>query len=236
VITDDSKVDAWREKMRRDRELHDQAQALFGSLIGATIADVRPVPASLREEYGWDADTPSVMLLLDDGRAVLAASNPDLGEPAMIVVDDRRAHRTHGADAPDDVIPEEGTFSLDLLVQLLEDRGITAWTDMTGGGTATVMMKPTFADHEDTTRYACLAGPGGFDGPAYTLGYASLADFAFGADDDGVSEPGRATGPISYRQLADQIAAKHRELVEMIPNPDSIERVRESGAGQTPHG
>jgi hypothetical protein len=74
---------------------------------------------------------------------------------------------------------------LDCIVDLLNERGIRAFVEMTGGGIATVYGGPESADADGVSRYTCMIGPGWFDGPGFTLARADTADLAFGPDDSG---------------------------------------------------
>lgn len=82
---------------------------------------------------------------------------------------------------PNDVI------DLDELVDILKRMGIPAFTEMTGGGVATVYAGTVVGYQEDDANwplYQCCAGPGWFEGPYYSQPRATLNEFYIGRDGD----------------------------------------------------
>jgi hypothetical protein len=116
--------------------------------------------------------------------------------------------------------------------RILNQRGIPAYVEHTGGGTATIYAGGTYTDPYGDQRYQALAGPGMF-----TLGgagaTADLADFYIGPDDDGESEMNpegaeptcdRVTMPAAgsaAEQVADliakQVAASRYQPGDVVP-------------------
>lgn len=204
------------------RNQHVEAvRQMYADIIGASIADVVPVTASLRREFGWD-DTlnTGIVMILDDGTALIPLSDTEGNAPGAIEIHDARRHRTHGTETPDDLINADSTFSLDVLVQVLIAAGLDGVVEQTGGGTATIYIGPTFTDEHGDTRYTLMAGPGWFDGPGWTLPAAHLGEFTFGPDDDGSTDPYSVDGPITYRDLAARIIEAHtRHRPDPVPTP-----------------
>lgn len=118
-------------------------------------------------------------------------------------------------------------LDLDKVVALLKDKGVTAYVEQTGGGTATIYAGEKFYREEERIRwrgrrgsrtrtkevigtdlierYPALAGPGWFDGPNWTNGRADTSDFCVGPDDDGVSDPLYATDEWDEARVADEL-------------------------------
>jgi len=100
---------------------------------------------------------------------------------------------------------------LDRIAAMLNERGIRAVVEMTGGGVATVYGGPEFRDADGGTRSTFLIGPGWFDGPGWTLPRADTADLAWGPDDCG-DDPGAYTdaGPrMAERDIVAAVAARY---------------------------
>lgn len=77
------------------------------------------------------------------------------------------------------------TIDMDAVADLLNVAGVAAYVEQTGGGCATIYAGPTHTDEHGDERYAVVAGPGWFDGPAWTCARAAVGDFYIGPDDDG---------------------------------------------------
>ena len=80
-------------------------------------------------------------------------------------------------------------FSMDDIVQRVQEAGYHAFVEMTGGGCATIFAGPVHEEEGYGARYAAIAGPGWFDGPGYTIARAAAHDFYVGVDDDGSTDP-----------------------------------------------
>lgn len=76
------------------------------------------------------------------------------------------------------------TLNMDEVVRRLNDAGVDAYVEQTGGGCATI-----FAGVQSDERWDVCAGPGWFEGPGWTNARGDLGDFAIGPDDDGDSDP-----------------------------------------------
>lgn len=98
-------------------------------------------------------------------------------------------------------------IDFDAVRTALHARGIDAYVEQTGGGCATIYAGPTHEEPGWGKRWACLAGPGWFDGPGWTNPKGDPNDFYIGPDDDGVAEawsnPLRTT---DATEIADVIA------------------------------
>lgn len=73
---------------------------------------------------------------------------------------------------------------------LMDEHGIKATADHSGGGTTCVYVWPTFEDSNGEYRHTCLGGPGWWakvDGVMTPV--ASSGEFYIGPDDDGEVEP-----------------------------------------------
>ena len=95
------------------------------------------------------------------------------------------------------------TIDFDALAALITEHGFTATVEQTGGGVATIMSGEYDTDH----RALIAAGPGWFDGPAWTKGRGSFDEFFWGRDDDGESTPTQEPTPRALADIADDIAA-----------------------------
>jgi hypothetical protein len=94
----------------------------------------------------------------------------------------------------------------DDVVALVTAAGYPCVVEQTGGGTATIYAGAMFM-LDDVQRYPVIAGPGEFEGPAWTLSSFSLWEFAIGPDDDGETEPldAYSVGARTVRDVADLI-------------------------------
>lgn len=98
-------------------------------------------------------------------------------------------------------------LNLDEVVRILKDKGIDAYVEQTGGGTATIFAGNQFIDGYGTNRYQACAGPGWFEGPNFTEARADTSEFYVGPDDDGVAEPVDADASWDEARAAEAIAA-----------------------------
>jgi hypothetical protein len=94
-------------------------------------------------------------------------------------------------------------IDFDALVELIEQRGIPAYVEQTGGGCATIMVGTPDADEN----FPVLAGPGWFVGPGWTLGRGTWEEFCWGRDDQGETDPMYEEMPRPLDQVADDIVA-----------------------------
>jgi hypothetical protein len=106
----------------------------------------------------------------------------------------------------------EGLVNMDLVVQILTDRGVPAVLEQTGGGTATIFAGATHDDPEWGDRYEACAGPGhwthgwGNPDPANTaVGY--LGEFCVGPDDFGENGYWMTGAEDTEHTIAERIAA-----------------------------
>jgi hypothetical protein len=76
----------------------------------------------------------------------------------------------------------ERVIDLDLVVSYLKRADIFAYVEQTGGGTATIYAGPTHMEDGYGKRFAAIAGPGWFEGPAWTGGRGYMDDFYVGPD------------------------------------------------------
>lgn len=206
----------WYDQQRAARE-HLREQ--FASILGSTIVDVIPVPRAICAQYGWDEMTTGMLLRLDDGRALIAVTDQNGSGAGHVLIDDRRTHRTHGEDNPDDTIPAGGTVSLDLIATLLQAQGLPARVEQTGGGVAAICIGPTITNAAGPDRDVLMVGPGGFDGPEWTLAYGQLGDLSAGPDDDGRDRSFLVSfdGPTTHRMIAQQASDLYRRYWESLP-------------------
>lgn len=105
------------------------------------------------------------------------------------------------------IIDGPDTFDMDELTTLLVRRGVSAYVQQTGGGCATVYIGNIINDY-----YEMAAGPGWFNGPAWTLPRARWGDFYYGPDDDGDTIPDTVTDPMPLTDLADLLLARLHQL------------------------
>lgn len=80
-------------------------------------------------------------------------------------------------------------IDLDAVVDRMKAQGVDAYVEQTGGGVATIYAGPAYTDAEGDQRWSVVAGPGWFEGPGWHAPRADLAEFCYGPDDDGESEP-----------------------------------------------
>lgn len=118
-------------------------------------------------------------------------------------------------------------LDLDEVVRLLKDKGVVAYVEQTGGGTATIYAGEQFQQREETwrwvdgvrvsngsetvPRYPVIAGPGWFEGPGWTHPQADAGDFAIGPDDDGESDPVFTTATWTEADVAEEIFRQFKE-------------------------
>jgi hypothetical protein len=82
-------------------------------------------------------------------------------------------------------------WNMDRIVALVRARFENAYVEMTGGGCATIYAGPIVTDGRGDQRYALIAGPGSYGGRGFGPDEDSVvgADFCYGNDDDGETEP-----------------------------------------------
>jgi len=100
-------------------------------------------------------------------------------------------------------------LNFDKVCDLLKAHGIAAYTEMTGGGCATI-----YARREGQTGREVTAGPGWFDGPRYTLPRGSSEEFSVGQsawDENGNEWPDEG-----YCATADPLLIDDHFAAEMI--------------------
>lgn len=107
----------------------------------------------------------------------------------------------------------DDVIDMDKLAALIIDMGLPAFVAQTGGGCATLYVGP-----ENNDGYCLVAaGVGWFShpGPGWKDPEASWFNFAWGADDDGESDPVVEKAPRDLTDLARDIYnfAKSREAV-----------------------
>jgi hypothetical protein len=95
------------------------------------------------------------------------------------------------------------TIDFDALAALITNLGHTAIVEQTGGGVATIMV----GEYNTHDRALVAAGPGWFNGPAWTQGRGSFDEFFWGRDDDGESTPTQEKTPRPLADIAADIAA-----------------------------
>lgn len=100
------------------------------------------------------------------------------------------------------------TIDMQRICDLLNTQGITAYVEQTGGGTATIYAGESFTDKHGDPRHPVLAGPGWFDGPAWTQPHGDPTDFYIGPDDDGESDISEieVAPTVTEEQAAERIA------------------------------
>lgn len=89
--------------------------------------------------------------------------------------------------------PATNVIDFDKVVDGLKERGIPAYVEQTGGGTATIMVGEqktrTVMGVDEDGRYDVLVGPGWFEGPmGFINGRGDTGDLSIGPDDDGVAD------------------------------------------------
>lgn len=94
-------------------------------------------------------------------------------------------------------------IDFDALAALITEHGHRATVEQTGGGVATIYVGEYDANH----RALLAAGPGRFDGPAWTKARGSFDEFFWGRDDDGESTPTQESTPRSLADIAHDMAA-----------------------------
>ncbi|MEU7822943.1 hypothetical protein [Catellatospora sp. NPDC049133] len=104
----------------------------------------------------------------------------DQPEDSMLI--DRAVDRWTSKDWPEEAL----TISFDRIVALLDDEGVKAYVEQTGGGTATIYIGETVTIGGEE-QYELAAGPGSFEGPGWTEGTSDTANFSISRDDHGVS-------------------------------------------------
>lgn len=105
-------------------------------------------------------------------------------------------------------------IDMEAVADELRRRGVHSYVEQTGGGVATIYAGPQHEEPGWGTRWACLAGPGWFDGPLWTLPVGDLGDFYVGPDDDGETEPLRTKREHTVADVADLIESVIRRGVE----------------------
>lgn len=78
-------------------------------------------------------------------------------------------------------------IDMDRVVWHVEQGGVKAYVEQTGGGCATIYAGDLdeWPDQYGDKRYAVAAGPGWFEGPGWIRPYGDATDFHIGPDDDG---------------------------------------------------
>jgi hypothetical protein len=111
---------------------------------------------------------------------------------------------------------EHHELDFDKIVALLKGKGINAYVEQTGGGTATIYAGELKARGKgaaigaekvfDDDRWDASAGPGWFAGPGWTRGRGGTEEFYVGPDDDGEADPVAADESWDEQRAADEIA------------------------------
>lgn len=101
---------------------------------------------------------------------------------------------------------EQYELDFDRIVQILNEQGIKAYTEQTGGGTATIYAGTPVHEEGWGDRYPAVAGPGYFAGPGWTHGTGTKGEFCVGPDDDGVANPIFSDDTWTEQRAADEIA------------------------------
>lgn len=114
---------------------------------------------------------------------------------------------------------DAATVDLDHVAWILNRRGLYAYVGQTGGGCATLFAAATEADYRrcghgyeaGSPLLTACAGPGWFDGPAWTMARADAADLWIGPDDCGEADP-TCLCTADPETIADALAAVVRML------------------------
>ena len=100
------------------------------------------------------------------------------------------------------------TFDLNVLTELIQQRGFNAYVEHTGGGCATIYV----GDADSDGFYLAAAGAGHFDGINWTEPRGTWGDFCWGRDDEGMTEPVFEYDSRPLESIADEIVALAREV------------------------
>lgn len=105
-------------------------------------------------------------------------------------------------------------IDLDEVVNQLAKLGVPAYVEQTGGGCATIYAgtPQSWPDQYGDRRYAAAAGPGWFEGPAWTKGRGHTDEFYFGPDDDGDTDGDSVPDKAQPPQIAQMIAGVVRDV------------------------
>jgi hypothetical protein len=126
----------------------------------------------------------------------------------------------------------ETILNLDHVVTLVRRQGVFAYVEQTGGGCATIYAGEAYpdpaSDHPADMLWPAVAGPGWFEGPAWTRARALLSDFSIGVDDQGVTMPTEPylIGAVTEEAVARLIAA---QALKVGRCPLSLEEVEALG-------
>lgn len=117
-------------------------------------------------------------------------------------------------------ISDEHEFNMDELVRLIEQRGVKAYVEMTGGNCATIYIGDTLPKVEcsccDGEHYALVAGPGNF-GWGKRPSTAYWDEFCYGPDDHGdeFNAVVHLNEPTSLEALADDMVSTYKHRLEI---------------------
>lgn len=114
----------------------------------------------------------------------------------------------------------DSDFSMDELVDLIEARGVSAYVQQTGGGTATIYMGDEMPElncgDDDCPHYVLAAGPGVFSWNADEPSIGTFGDFCYGPDDHGDSGEYVLVTAMPLETLADNMVAEYRRRLAAI--------------------
>lgn len=113
---------------------------------------------------------------------------------------------------------ERNLLDMDRIAALINEAGLPATVEMTGGGVATIYVghATRWSDDEDFDRYPALAGPGTF-GWGVMISTASIDEFFVGPDDDNASGLDvREVGAVTEEQIATLLVAQANRTARLI--------------------